>query len=181
MGELVLSGLVVASEELDWLSAEAFQMFETGCPVTEGAAALLLERRDVVEKDEIELAQIAGPSLYRPESPGESFSQQCLRSGAKVRKEVEAAGLADSQSSLVTGRYGKGALHDAIEGEIWSDWAGNEVSPLSSTGAGFSVDAGWQCVIAAQLLKNAQAESAVISAIGGNQQAAAAVLRFGIE
>ena len=169
--------LVVSSEELDWLSAEAFQMFEPNCPVTEGAAAILLEKRESVSSDEIELAQIAGPMLYRREQQGESFDQQRLRVGSSLRQNMEAT----DKSLLVDGLLGNKAHHDKLENRIWQGWQGEQVSPLQSMGAAFSVGAGWQCIVAAKLLSSGQSDSAVVSAIGGNQQAAAALLRNGIE
>ena len=52
--------LVACGEELDWLTAEAMGLFERGCVMGEGAAALYLERANSAD---VELLQIAGPEL----------------------------------------------------------------------------------------------------------------------
>jgi hypothetical protein len=58
--------LVVCTEEFDWLTAEAMDLFEPGCVMGEGGAALYLEKGD---SPEVALAQVAGPELITERQP----------------------------------------------------------------------------------------------------------------
>lgn len=53
--------VVVGGEEFDWLSAEAFELFEPGVIHAEGAGALLLRRSD---SPKVELGAVAEPVLH---------------------------------------------------------------------------------------------------------------------
>lgn len=74
--------LVVCGEEFDWLTAEAMSLFEPGCVMGEGGAALCLE---LSEQAEVELLQIAGPELISARTPK-------VEAARRVREEVLAAG-----------------------------------------------------------------------------------------
>ncbi len=73
MNDEVDGCLVVCAEEFDWLTAEAMSLFEPGCVMGEGGAALYLEKR---ESPEIELAQIAGPELITAKVPKDEAARR---------------------------------------------------------------------------------------------------------
>ncbi len=58
--------LIVCGEEFDWLTAEAMELFQPGCVMGEGAAALCLE---LAHEPEVGLRQIAGPELITARQP----------------------------------------------------------------------------------------------------------------
>ncbi|MBX7209511.1 MAG: beta-ketoacyl synthase chain length factor [Verrucomicrobiaceae bacterium] len=151
--------LVVAAEELDWLSTEALHLFPGDRVAAEGAAAVWLS---CGASDGIRIDQITGSILM-----GHRTSRAAA--AAKMRAQIDtppAAVVCDS-------RCGSSIL-DADEEHLWP--ASSVHSPARWLGEGFGVSAGWQTVLACELLHRGAADSAVISAIGHGQQAIGAVL-----
>ena len=168
--------LVVAAEELDWLSAEAYHLFDRETPIAEGAAALFLERSDTLDEGDAELAQITGPLLYSPlYTPKVSFGDRRRKTGEMIRDELGVPTNLN-EAVLIDGTLGN-AGWDSVEDALWSCLDCRRSSPLQTTGFAFSVNSGWQCVLAASLLGRAAYSNAIISALGVNQQAAAALFR----
>jgi len=60
--------VVIGAEELDWLVAEAFCLFERRVIMSEGAGALYLAR-EAGEEGALELHAITEPQLFLPEQP----------------------------------------------------------------------------------------------------------------
>lgn len=141
--------LVVCGEEFDWLTAEAMSLFEPGCVMAEGGAALYLER---AEMPEVELLQIAGPEFI-------SARQAKTEAARRVRAEVAGGGILF-----------------APEHEVWSDWDGERVGVREIFGEGLGAAAGWNCVAAVERARR-DAQRAVVSAIGVNEHCAAAVFQ----
>lgn len=154
--------LVVAPEEIDWLSSEALNLYSDGCVPAEGAAAVYLER----DGDGPRLVSVPDPVALAP---------GCDR-GAALRKlvgsmRVEGDGrtlLADSRSGVV--RF------DRVEAEVFGDWSGPRISVREILGESFTASSGLQIVAAVERLRTGDAERALVTTLGGNEQAAGCVL-----
>jgi len=139
--------LVVGGEEFDWLTAEAMNLFEPGCVMGEGGAALYLEK---CAEPAIELEQIAGPELITARSPKSATAQ-------RVRDEVS----------------GSGVLFGSPSG-AWADWDGQCIDLREVFGEGLGVSAGWQCVAAVERV-GVSPTRAIANSIGINEHCAAAI------
>jgi hypothetical protein len=157
--------LVIGAEELDWLVAEAFGLFDPGGVVSEGAGALYL-RCDSDSGASVQLQRITEPQL---------FSSKPQRAQAALRARTE-MGPGDRASFLCDGLQGVARL-DRNESEAWQDWPGPRCSPKLICGEAFAAAAAWQCVAAVDALNRGEYSSANVSVVGINQQAIAA--RFG--
>ena len=157
--------LVVGAEELDWLVANAFGLFDPGGIVSEGAGALYL-RRGADSTASVDLQAITQPQLF--------FSKrQRWQAAKKARDEI---GANELSSILCDGLQGVRRL-DQDEMKAWGDWAGARCSPKLVCGEAFVAAAAWQCVAAVDALNRGEYDSAHVSVVGCNQQAIAA--RFG--
>lgn len=156
--------LVVAGEEFDWLSAEAFRLFAgpRGI-VAEGGAAVYLE---ATREGAISLEQITGAHMFSKTVPRE----QALR---QVRDDL---GDCSGAAALFDSRCGSRGF-DRDEDRVWRDWSGPRISVAETIGAGLGVGAAWQVVAACALLQSGACEEAVVSAAGWNEQCVAAKLR----
>ena len=157
--------LVVASEELDWLSTEALDLMPGRRVAAEGAAAVLMTSRAPEGCGRrIALDQITPAILMR-------LGVDRLRAAAQMRAALElpASGI------LCDSRCGSAAW-DAPEAAAWAGWTGERHSPLAVLGEGFGVSAGWQMVHACEVLERGRGPAAIVSALGGSQQAIGAVL-----
>ena len=149
--------LVVCAEEIDWLSAEGLRHYSPSYIPSEGAAAIYLEAA-------------TGPAglLKLPDGISLSFHTK-LEAAAKIRAQL--APNDDGLTLLVDGRAGI-ARHDRAEAAAWADWRGPRWSPRTLLGEGMGVSTGWQTVAAVEALARGHYQQAVVSAAGGNQQAA---------
>ena len=162
LDDLVDGVLVVAGEEFDWLSAEAFQLFAgQNAVIAEGGAAVYLEKADTCE---VELTQI---------TKAHTFTQSRRNSLAKVRDELtptsDAAILFDSRCGC--------AAVDRDEDRVWKDWSGKRISISDTLGHGLGVSAAWQTIAAIASLKSGAGDEAVVAAAGLNEQCIAAKFR----
>jgi hypothetical protein len=154
--------LVIGAEELDWLVAEAFGLFDPDGIVSEGAGALYL-RQDSDAAGSVKLQAITQPQLF--------FSKwQRAQAAQKARAEM---GKSEKSSLLCDGLQGVWRL-DQDEREAWEDWAGARCSPKLVCGEAFAAAAAWQCVAAVDALNHGEYASANVSVVGCNQQAIAA-------
>ena len=142
--------LVVCGEELDWLTAEAMSLFDRGCVMAEGGAALYLE---LAEDPEVELAQIAGPELITAQNPKSDAA-------SRVRQQVS----------------GDGVLFAEVPWGDWDDWDGQQFVLREIFGEGLGAAAGWQCAAAAEQVR-CGSKRAVASIVGMNEHCAAAVFQ----
>jgi hypothetical protein len=154
--------LVIGAEELDWLVAEAFDLFDPDGTVSEGAGALYL-CRDSRAAGSIELRAITHPHLF-------SSKQNRARAARLARSEI---GPGPANSLLCDGVQGVRRL-DQDEDAAWSDWRGARLSPKRKCGEGFMAAAAWQCVAAVDALWHGAYDTADVSVVGCNQQAIAA-------
>ena len=154
--------LVVGSEELDWLTTEAFVLFDPKVIVTEGAGALYLKREKGTASVP-RLAEITEPYLFS--------KKQSRRQAAKLaRAELSSPPYG---SVLFDGVQDRPRL-DAAELAAWSNWDGRRYSPKKLLGDGFMASSAWQCVAAVEALRRGFCPSATVSVVGSNEQAIAA-------
>jgi hypothetical protein len=155
--------LVVAAEELDWLVAEAFHLFDHNAIVSDGAGAIYLSR---VSNSQVhaELKSVTSPCLF-------TNGKSRLEAARRVRAQLGQPN--GSKSLLCDGVQGTRRLdHDEIA--AWEDWPGDRLSPKVICGEGLMAAAAWQCVAACDLLTQGAYVNATISILGTNQQAIAA-------
>ena len=166
--EWVLNGrvdgcLVVAAEEMDWLVAEAFHLFESQGIVSDGAGALYL-RSIPGDQPPVELKQVTAPCL---------FSGTQTRTEAAQRARAQLPAFNGGRHVLCDGLQGVAKL-DRAEVSAWKDWPGDRLSPKVICGDGLMAGAAWQCIAAVDALRQGDYASATVSVLGINQQAIAA-------
>lgn len=159
--DLVQACLVVAAEELDWISDEAWMLFHRRGAAAEGAAAVLLEKKAGIEIKHITEARTYGNRMSRQE--------------AAQRVKAELLAHASPQASLCDG-LGAGKGTDRAEHSAWQDWRGERCSVREFLGEGFGVTSGWQTVMACEMLSRRATEEVIINAIGLSQQAVGMVV-----
>lgn len=152
--------VVVAPEELDWLSAEAMNYYSSAMLPSEGAAALLLERDGV------------GPRLWSVPDPI-SYATEPDRIAGLRRLARDLGAVDDGATLLSDGRVGV-ARFDRAENEVFAGWSGPRISPRIPLGDSLGAAAGLQTVAAVEMLRAGQAGRAIVTAVGGNEQVAGA-------
>ena len=153
--------LVVASEEIDWLSAEGLCLYSKNYLPAEGAGAIYLEAAD-------------GPvKLLRLPDPVPFSNHSRVEAAGKCRELLMVEN--DANTLLVDGRAGIGRF-DRPETLAWSDWSGPRWSPRKILGEAMGASSALQIVAAAEALKSGDFSKAIVTATGGNQQAAGVVL-----
>jgi 3-oxoacyl-(acyl-carrier-protein) synthase len=159
LGRRVVDGcLVIGAEENDWLTADAFRLFEPGVVLAEGAGALFL-RRGLAESPGIGLVAV---------TDAHSFTRNRSREQAARLMRGDLPGAGPSRI-LYDGICGLDS--DRAETTAWSDWSGPRISPKLILGEGLAAGSAWQCVAAVQALQQQQARSGIVSVVGCNQQA----------
>ena len=151
--------LVVSAEEIDELSAEGLRHYSRNYIASEGAAAIYMDAHPA--KNSAQLLRLPDPV---------SFSANTREQAAhKIRQKL--AVQDDGQTLLVDGRAGV-ARFDRPETSVWADWSGPRWSPRINVGEGMGVSSGLQVVAAVQAITSGEFQQAVVTAVGGNQQAA---------
>ncbi|MEI7927846.1 MAG: hypothetical protein WCH40_04790 [Verrucomicrobiales bacterium] len=153
--------IVVGNEEIDWLSSEALRFYSRDYVPSEGAAALYLEAGD------------HGPQLLQVPDPL-TFSGARARVDAARQLRVALDANDDGRTLLVDGRCGV-LKHDQPENLAWVDWQGLKFSPRRIIGESLGASAAFQCAVAIDAIRSGQFERAVVTSVGGNEQAAGAV------
>ena len=154
--------LVVGAEEVDWLTAEAFQLFDRRIVASDGAGAVYL-RRESNREPAIRLEGVTQPRLF-------SNARTRAEAAREVRSELNHP-LADEL--LCDGLQGVARM-DRDEAAAWQDWKGARLSPKRVLGEASTAAAAWQCVAASELLRRGAHSAATVSVVGSNQQAIAA-------
>ncbi len=157
--------LIVAAEEQDWLSAEALELYPGQKTATEGAAACWLRRTKAAHGD-ILLEQITRAHHLTNTSPRAA----AIRA---MRAELEAPA---STAALISAASGSAAW-DRPHDETFANWQGPRHTLQEQFGHPFAVLAGWQSVLACELLRRELASDAVVPADTGASQVLAAWLR----
>jgi 3-oxoacyl-(acyl-carrier-protein) synthase len=148
--------LVVAPEEIDWLSAEGLRLYADDAIPSEGAAALYLEARG----DGPLLLSIPDPVLL---GPG-------VDRAAALLDAVAAAGGSDDERTLLADSRSGVAGFDSPESEAFASWSGPRTSVKTVLGDCFGTSAGLQLVAAIEHLRRGNAEQAIVVTLGGNEQ-----------
>lgn len=153
--------LVMSAEEIDWLSSEGLRYYSRGYLPSEGAAAVYLE-------------SAPGPAkLLRLPDPVSLSGNSRLQAAQKIRERL--APVDDGTTLLIDGRTGI-ARYDSPENIAWADWCGPRWSPRLVLGESMGVSAAFQAVAAVEAMKSGGFQQAVVTATGGNQQAAGMLL-----
>lgn len=147
--------LVVGTEEADWLTARAWDLFRPTVPAAEGAGAILL----CTEPSDIELHAITEPVLYR--------NLRSRRSAAVAAWEA----LPNTTDTDFLVDSADWEPHARQEGSTPS------VAPRQVLGEGFGAAGAWACVAAVHAVATGGAPQAAVRVAGSNLQAMAA--RFG--
>ncbi|HEY1120077.1 MAG TPA: hypothetical protein VGE67_00695 [Haloferula sp.] len=148
--------LVVAPEEIDWLSAEGLRLYSDDAIPSEGAAALYLE----IGGEGPQLLSIPDSILL---GPGVG------RAAALQEAAAAAGGGDDGRTLLADSRSGVGRF-DAPEDEVFAAWSGPRVSVKTVLGDCFGTSAGHQLVAAVERLRRGDADEALVVTSGGNEQ-----------
>ncbi len=159
--------LAVASEELDWILAEAhydWRLTNPGALLAEGAAAMLLSRE--------------GPlRIHVP--PGRTFLK---RSGAaaamsEVLRDVSKSGAPDFIVDGSNGTWVDAVLAASVRELFPGAETAPRISPRRQLGEAIGASALLQAVLAAEALRQGVAQRALVPVLGWNQQAAAAMVQ----
>ena len=164
---LVEGCLVVGSEEMDWLTADAFRLFTRKLVLSEGAGALYL-RTDGEAGRSVELTSVTDSHLFMDRTGRVSAAQLM----ARQLWEGSTGGF------LCDGRQGV-AMLDCAEEQAWGGWAGSRLSPKRVVGEGLMAAAAWQCVLAVDVLNRGPVNEALVSIAGCNQQVIGARFKRG--
>jgi hypothetical protein len=149
--------LVIAAEEIDWLSAEGLRYYSRDYLPAEGAAAVFLEAAD-------------GPvRLLRLPDLVSLAAHTRLQAARLIREQL--APTDDGETLLIDGRAGINR-YDRPETAAWADWTGPRWSPRRILGEGMGVSTALQTVAAVSALAGGDFRQAVVTATGANQHAA---------
>jgi len=151
--------VVLAAEETDWLTSDAFRYFDRKVTLADGAAAIAL-RRGAIAKREVFLKAVTNSYTY-------STRQKPAEAAEKMKAELVSSGAADL---LCDGTSGSRRF-DAPEAAAWRDWNQKRISPKRNLGEGLAAGSAWQCAIAVDSLLRQTCESAYVSVVGCNEQA----------
>lgn len=154
--------VVVAPEEIDWLSTEALGLRSKEIVPSEGAGAVVLER----DGGGPELLSIPDPVVYSEISN----RVEALR---KLRGELSADD--DGRMLLADSRVGIAKI-DGTEDAIFSGWKGPRISTKALLGDSLGASASLQLVAAVEMLKAGEAQKAMVISVGGNEQVAGCLL-----
>ncbi len=151
--------LVIGSEELNWLRADALWHLEHAAIISAGAAAVCLSR-DPGPRPGVELELITDAYTY---------SQRLDRRQAALAMRSELRGSGEGE--LLCDGLGDSPRADGPEKAAWTDWAGTRISPKRVLGEGLMAAAAWQCVAACDAVARHRFPSANVSLVGCNQHA----------
>lgn len=154
--------LVVAAEELDWLSAEALRLYSRSLIPAEGAGAVYLEAAD-------------SPLLIeRLPNPVPFNAMPRAAAVLELRRRLDVQD--DGSTILLDSACGVPRI-DRAEQSAWSGWNGPRWSPKRILGDSIGAAAALQVVAAAEALRTGVHTTAVLSVTGSNQQAAGLVIK----
>lgn len=155
--------VVVGTEELDWIVADAVRHFSRKSVHTAGAGAIYLKRHVAGPQPDttgiVELASITESFLF-------TINQPRAEATRRMRAQLS-PGRADA---LFLGTQNIARL-DAAEVAAWADWSGPRFAPKQVLGEAFNASAAWQCVAACDAVGSGHFPATVVSVVGANQQA----------
>jgi len=162
--------LVVGTDEMDWIVADAVHLFERRPALGAGAGALYLRKEEPV-KPGPELECVTDAFLF---STAKARAAAARNMRAQLRRNGRATGPAPPEGGpheLLCLGTPEGARADADELAAWSDWAGARLAPKTLLGEAFTASAAWQCVAACEMLGRGQFDAVNVSVVGVNEQA----------
>jgi 3-oxoacyl-(acyl-carrier-protein) synthase len=155
--------VVVGTEELDWIVADAVRHFSRKSVHTAGAGAIYLKHHAPDARNETgdvaELAAVTDSFLFTRKQP---------RAEAARRMRAQ---LSPGNSDALFLSTQNIARLDAAENAAWSDWPGPRFAPKQVLGEAFNASAAWQCVAACDAVGSGRFPAAAASVVGANQQA----------
>jgi 3-oxoacyl-(acyl-carrier-protein) synthase len=154
--------LVVGAEEMDWLTASAFQLFDRKTVFSDGAGALYLQR----EADQNPIAKLKAVTNSHLFSNSRTRAEAINLARAELKGPAQRALLCDGLQGL--------SRADRAEQAAWDDWQGQRLSIKTVLGESLMAAAAWQCVAAVDALSAEHYDMANVSVPGTNQQAIAA-------
>jgi 3-oxoacyl-(acyl-carrier-protein) synthase len=164
--------LVVAAEELDWLTDEALLFFDRDGATAEGAAAVVMEKSQgsaANGQKDVALLGVTEAWTY-----GTDMSLASAALG--MRKEVGALLTEDESRVLLCTGLGAAPRADTAEHAAWKGWKGKKMRIRPVLGEGYGCTAGWQTVAACESMARGESAQVAISAVGLSEQAVGAVL-----
>ena len=141
--------VVVGTEELDWIVADAVRLFQKSAVHAGGAGALYLKKQSPAR---LELSALTDAF---PFTKLQNRTMATERMHRQLGPGISAELLCDSESAKIA----------------WPDWPGPRLSPKTILGEAFNAAAAWQCVIACDQIETGRVPAATVSIIGANQQA----------
>jgi hypothetical protein len=150
--------VVVGTEEINWLRADALWHLEHAAIISGGAGAVAL-CRDPKFSIGVELAAVTKPQSY-------SARKSRVQAARAMREE-----FCPSENELLCDGLGDSPRADAPEIAAWQNWPGARLSPKTILGEGLMAAAAWQCVAACAAVAEKKFSSAIASLVGCNQQA----------
>ena len=150
--------VVVGTEEINWLRADALWHLEHAAIISGGAGAVAL-CRDGEFSSGVELSAVTKPQSY-------SARKSRLQAARAMRAEFSPV-----ENGLLCDGLGDSPRADAPEIAAWQNWPGTRLSPKKILGEGLMAAAAWQCVTACAAVAEQQAPAAIASLVGCNQQA----------
>jgi hypothetical protein len=160
--------LVVAADELDWLTTEALLPFDRRSIAAEGAAAVLLEPRTQQNDAEPLLQHVTKASTY-------GFQVSRLEAARSVQTGLH---LCTGDEGVLCDGLGSSRRIDKAERVAWQKWQGPRVSVRRTLGEGFAVTSGWQAISGLEWIRQGKARQALVSAVGLNQQSIGAIFGY---
>ncbi|MFN7140706.1 MAG: beta-ketoacyl synthase N-terminal-like domain-containing protein [Limisphaerales bacterium] len=154
--------LVIGAEEMDWLGADAYRLFQPKLVLGDGAGAVYLGK----EPTGVQLTAITSPHL---------FLQTQNRHCAALKMRIELS--IPCHNTLLCDSTQNHLKLDAAENAAWYDWTGHRLSVKNVMGEGLMAAAAWQCVAAVDAIQTQQASAANVSVVGCNQHAIGAQFR----
>ena len=154
--------LVIGTEEVNWLRADALWHLEHAAIISGGAGALCLCGKPPGPPG-VELGAITEAHTY-------SARKSRVQAARAMRKQLGPT----SPGELLCDGIGDSPRADKPELAAWSDWAGPRVSPKRILGEGLMAAAAWQCVAACDAVARGEFAAASVSLVGCNQQAVGA-------
>jgi 3-oxoacyl-(acyl-carrier-protein) synthase len=154
--------LVIGTEEVNWLRADALWHMEHAAVISGGAGALCLSGKPSGPPG-VELAAITEAHTY-------SARKSRAQAARAVREQLGTA----APGELLCDGLGDSPRTDKAELAAWNDWTGPRVSPKRTLGEGLMAAAAWQCVAACDAVAQGQFSAASVSLVGCNQQAVGA-------
>jgi hypothetical protein len=146
--------IVVGTEEMDWIVADAVRLFGRDTIYASGAGAVYLKKNLPTT---VELATVT-----------DSFAFTQNQSRMVATRKMQSQFPAGEANEL---------LCVSEENQLWAGWPGRRICPEKIVGTAFVAASAWQCVAACDALFQDNFAAANVSVVGANQQAIGARFR----